>query len=97
MILVFYYFSIITVNARIGSTDKFSGGSDYNATSYVIHPLYNSSNFDFDVALVNIAQGMRLDGTNSSRIRLIRGGSSIPGGTTVDVTGWGAEVRNKSK
>ncbi|KAJ8727147.1 hypothetical protein PYW08_015544 [Mythimna loreyi] len=87
---------IRTIKVRIGSTDKFSGGLQYNATSFNSHPLYDDSTFDYDVGVVNIAEGMRLDGRNARAISMVRTGSDVDDGENVVVTGWGATAEGAS-
>jgi hypothetical protein len=42
------------MSVRAGSTYYGSGGTIHNATRVIIHERYNDSNYDYDVALVQV-------------------------------------------
>ncbi|CAB3228647.1 unnamed protein product [Arctia plantaginis] len=79
---------------RIGSTQKYSGGTEYETTTFYSHPRYKSPDFDYDVGVVNIPKGMDLDGTNASTIRLVGFGNDPQDGEDVTLTGWGDTAEN---
>ncbi|KAL4703308.1 hypothetical protein ACJJTC_006671 [Scirpophaga incertulas] len=82
------------VHVRIGSTLANSGGTMYNTSSYLRHPLYNPLTSDYDVAIVKTQRAMKLDGTTSKVISLPDAGTEVPTGTDLLVSGWGDTSEN---
>lgn len=85
-----FFFRIQSIRVRIASTQRFSGGLEYNATSFNSHPLYDDASSDYDVGVISIAEGMTLDGTNARAINMVGFGSDVADGANVVLTGWGA-------
>lgn len=77
------------IYVRIGSTESNSGGTEYETTRFYSHPLYDSRTMDYDVGVVSIPEGMNLNGTNATTIRLVGYGNDPQDGEDVTVTGWG--------
>ncbi|KAJ8727146.1 hypothetical protein PYW08_015543 [Mythimna loreyi] len=81
---------IISIVIRIGSTQSNSGGTRYNASFFDSHPWYDESTSDYDVGIIQVAEGMALDGTNARAIAMVPFNSDVVDGADVTVTGWGA-------
>lgn len=77
------------IYVRIGSTNSSCGGSQYQTTSYYIHPRYNSRISDYDAGVVRIREGMKLDGINAKAIPLVNMGYDPKERDEVILTGWG--------
>ncbi|XP_050362965.1 trypsin-7-like [Nymphalis io] len=85
---------ITRIYIRAGSTLADSGGTQYNTTKYRQHPFYNPMNSDYDVGLINVPNGITLDGVNTRAVPLPKAGTTIKNGTNVLVTGWGDTTEN---
>lgn len=46
-------------------------------------------NSDYDLGLINVPDGIKLDGQNTKAVLLPAAGSTIGPGTNVLITGWG--------
>ncbi|CAH2092295.1 unnamed protein product [Euphydryas editha] len=77
------------IYVRAGSTEADSGGTQYETTRYIQHPLYNSRRFDYDVGLINIPGGITLDGRNTRAVALPNASRTISPGINLLITGWG--------
>ncbi|CAH2092294.1 unnamed protein product [Euphydryas editha] len=86
--------SIVYVIA--GTTEADSGGYEYTTELFTPHPLYNSANSDYDVALINIRDGIKLVGSSTKTVKLADADSTIAPGTKLLVTGWGLTKENGS-
>ncbi|CAH2092299.1 unnamed protein product [Euphydryas editha] len=82
------------VYVRAGSTVTNIGGTLYNTTQYTRHPFYNRVNKDYDVGLVNIPDGITLDGQNTKAVALPNENTTIAPGTNLLITGWGRTEDN---
>ncbi|XP_075984150.1 trypsin Blo t 3-like [Anticarsia gemmatalis] len=78
-----------TVYVRIGSTNKNSGGTQYTSTTFYTHPQYNTRTYDYDVAIIQIDEGMDLDGFYARAITLVGLGNDPQDGVNMIITGWG--------
>ncbi|XP_045763666.1 uncharacterized protein LOC123866256 [Maniola jurtina] len=78
---------------RVGSVNADEGGDLIESTDFKQHPKYNSSVYDFDVGLVRLPSAIAFDNTKRA-IRLPVRKTSIPAGTRVTVSGWGATSEN---
>ncbi|XP_047546045.1 CLIP domain-containing serine protease B9-like [Vanessa atalanta] len=85
---------ITRIYIRAGSTLADSGGTQYNTSRYRQHPFYNPMNSDYDVGIINVPNGMTLDGVNTRAVPLPKAGTKINNGTNVLVTGWGDTTEN---
>ncbi|CAH2092285.1 unnamed protein product [Euphydryas editha] len=85
---------ITRIYVRAGSTQADSGGTQYNTTRYRQHPFYNPMNSDYDVGLINIPGGIKLDGQNTRAVPLPNASSTIAPGTNLLITGWGDTTEN---
>ncbi|XP_032512028.2 trypsin-7-like [Danaus plexippus] len=79
---------------RAGSSDADSGGTQYTSSTLLLHPLYNSKNYDHDAALIRTTRRIRLDGKTVKAIPLADDGCDVSSGTNVMVSGWGATSEN---
>lgn len=75
---------------RAGSSDADSGGTQYTSSTLLLHPAYNSKNYDHDAALIRTTRRIRLDGKTVKAIPLADDGCDVSSGTNVLVSGWGA-------
>ncbi|KAL0839772.1 hypothetical protein ABMA28_016410 [Loxostege sticticalis] len=82
------------VYVRAGSTEADNGGRMYSTSLYTIHPQYNPTTSDYDVAIVRLLRPMTLDGTSTKTISLPNEGTSVPAGTEILVSGWGDTSEN---
>ncbi|XP_034825613.2 trypsin-1-like isoform X1 [Maniola hyperantus] len=81
------------VSVRVGSANADEGGDLIESTDFKQHPKYNSSMYDFDVGLIRLPSPIAFDDTKRA-ISLPARGTSIPAGTRVTVSGWGATSEN---
>lgn len=71
-------------------------GSDYwqykgqvvGISKIMIHPKYNASNFDFDVAVARLAKSLRLDSTVKP-VSLVPVKTPVKTNTPITLIGWG--------
>ena len=52
----------IYINLRGGSTNRLSGGHLFFADSYTLHPQYDPSWLDFDIAIIRVADDSPMTG-----------------------------------
>ncbi|XP_047518093.1 trypsin-2-like [Pieris napi] len=78
------------VFVRAGSTDSFSGSTQYESKTFFQHPLYNTATSDYDVGYVRLPTRMTIDGQNTKRTTLVARNTAIRAGQNVTVSGWGA-------
>jgi secreted trypsin-like serine protease len=74
-----------------GATNPYSSGSTYNVSNVIVHSAYNSTTFDYDIALLKISTPVNC--TNCAPVRLINSydvqeGYTDPG-VMASITGWG--------
>ncbi|OWR55470.1 cocoonase [Danaus plexippus plexippus] len=86
--------SMVKAIIRAGSSDADSGGTQYTSSTLLLHPLYNSKNYDHDAALIRTTRRIRLDGKTVKAIPLADDGCDVSSGTNVLVSGWGATSEN---
>lgn len=78
-----------SATVRIGSTQATSGGTLYNTTMLLHHPLFNDTTNDYDVGVIKVSGEMDLDGTTTRAIKLADSVSEPEPGTIIMVSGWG--------
>lgn len=54
----------LQINLRGGSTNRISGGILFFVESYILHPQYDNTNLDFDIALLRVQDNSPLEGLN---------------------------------
>ncbi|KAG5873875.1 hypothetical protein JTB14_025065 [Gonioctena quinquepunctata] len=81
------------LNIRTGSTYKSSGGQTITVSDYVLHPQYNSTSDDFDIALLALDEDVTIE--SSAPAKLPDDGAAIPAGVSVTLTGWGRKGENR--
>ncbi|XP_065089805.1 trypsin alpha-3-like [Ochlerotatus camptorhynchus] len=84
---VFPQREVRTISLRAGTGDRQSGGKIFNVSQIVIHPQYNPSMFDNDVAVLRTSTA--LVGLNVRPILLVPQGYEPFAGVRSLVTGWG--------
>ena len=67
-----------------------SGGQDFKIAEVIVNPGYSSWTLDNDIGLLRINGQFTLGGQDIDKIDLPAQGESIPAGSIVTVTGWGA-------
>lgn len=77
------------VSIRAGSNQKSSGGEIVGARQLYMHPSYNRSTFDNDIALINLSAAVTAPKTGSISRLSDNEISAMPDGSTVWVAGWG--------
>uniref|UniRef100_A0A182JHK9 Uncharacterized protein n=1 Tax=Anopheles atroparvus TaxID=41427 RepID=A0A182JHK9_ANOAO len=78
-----------TISLRAGTTNQSSGGRIYNASRIIIHPMYNPSWMDNDVAVIRVSAPF--SGPNTESIGLVPLGFEPITGIRAIVTGWGRQ------
>ena len=84
------------MSIRVGSTSSKNGGEIYQVSKKLEHPNYDSSTFDYDVAILTLYQPI----TFSNKIKPIslpKQGSKVSDGEPTLVTGWGFTEENIGK
>ncbi|KAF7391973.1 hypothetical protein HZH68_011516 [Vespula germanica] len=76
------------VNLRAGSNDTQSGGRVYKVSKFVIHPKYNRSSSEYDVALLNLTTPF-VYGKAVRSIPIIQAYKNVAVGSPAVITGWG--------
>lgn len=76
------------INLRAGSNRTQVGGVVYKVSNFVIHPNYNRSSSEYDVALLNLTRPFNYQKTIKP-IPLIKPLWNITIGELVYITGWG--------
>lgn len=74
---------------RAGSTSKSSGGQLIQVSKIINHPRYGSSGFDWDVAIMKLAQPL-IFSSQVNQIDLAPANYNVADGETLFVSGWGA-------
>lgn len=74
---------------RIGSTYSNSGGMEYLKTDFNIHPSYDKDTSDYDIGIVNVQDGMKLNGETASAIGIVSMSNDPPAGEYMYISGWG--------
>ncbi|CAG4965126.1 unnamed protein product [Colias eurytheme] len=74
---------------RVGSSQANSGGQVLNVGSFIIHPSYDVTESNNDVAILR-AQSFINYGTNVNRISIAGSNYNLNDNTVVTVMGWGA-------
>ena len=77
------------VSIRAGSNQKSSGGEIVGANRLYMHPGYNSSTYDNDIALINLSAAVSAPKTGSIDRLSNNESSAMPEGSAVWVAGWG--------
>jgi trypsin len=72
---------------RAGSTSRLTGGVIFNSAQIVRHPQYSGTTLNNDVAVHRITGSF--GGTNQATIALATRLSTVAGGTSSVVSGWG--------
>ncbi|XP_068628101.1 transmembrane protease serine 9-like, partial [Battus philenor] len=85
---------IESINVRVGSEDAYSGGTTYDSKIFVGHPKYDSSTYDYDVAVVKLLKPIVVDGFSSALVKLPSRKCNVSPGTNLTVTGWGDTLEN---
>ncbi|XP_052888609.1 trypsin-7-like [Anopheles moucheti] len=78
-----------TVTLRAGTSNQSVGGRIYNASRIIIHPMYNPSSMDNDVAVIRVDS--YFNGPNMGYIGLVPLGYEPMAGVRAIVTGWGRQ------
>lgn len=89
-VLNIFSVDIISVTVRIGSRVSNAGGYTYETSLFSVHPRYNRTTFDHDVAVLRIPQGMTIDNNTTMIVDLVEGNTFVPKNTMLDVSGWGS-------
>ncbi|PSN67656.1 serine endopeptidase [Corynespora cassiicola Philippines] len=76
------------LSVRAGVTEWRAQGADADVASYTIHPNYNSSRYEWDIALIKLATPIETS-ANIAYAKLPAPGSEPAAGTPVTVAGWG--------
>ncbi|XP_047360075.1 trypsin-7-like [Vespa velutina] len=76
------------VNLRAGSNETQIGGRVYKVSNFVIHPKYNRSSHEYDVALLNLTTPF-VYGKTVRPISIIQANKNVAGGSPAVITGWG--------
>lgn len=77
-----------TINLRAGSNQTQVGGTVYKVSNFVIHPNYNRSSGEYDVALLNLTRPFVYKDTVRP-VSLIKPLQNVTVGEPAYVTGWG--------
>ncbi|KAL2724230.1 trypsin-7-like [Vespula squamosa] len=76
------------VNLRAGSNETQSGGRVYKISGFIIHPKYNRSSSEYDVALLNLTTPF-VYGKTVRPIPVIQAYKNVAVGSPAVITGWG--------
>lgn len=87
---VFFPRILWQITLRAGSSNRNYGGQLHNVTEIVIHPQYNPSLFDNDVALIRVERPFA--GPNVQSVLVIPARYEPATGLRTMVTGWGRTV-----
>ncbi|MFY0568725.1 serine protease [Archangium lansingense] len=77
------------LSVRYNSLLHASGGTLVSVSSIVVHPSYNSSTIDNDIALIKLSSAMTLGSTNAKAVKLPAQGSDPAVGVIALASGWG--------
>uniref|UniRef100_A0A182PRS8 Peptidase S1 domain-containing protein n=1 Tax=Anopheles epiroticus TaxID=199890 RepID=A0A182PRS8_9DIPT len=78
-----------TISLTAGTDNQQIGGRIYNATRIIIHPMYDPSTMDNDVAVIRV--NTHFSGPNTGYIGLVPLGYEPIAGMRAIVTGWGRQ------
>ncbi|KFB43602.1 AGAP001244-PA-like protein [Anopheles sinensis] len=84
-----------TISLRAGTSNQSRGGRIYNASRIIIHPMYNPSWMDNDVAVIRVSTPF--SGPNTEQIRLVPQGFEPITGIRAIVTGWGRQSEDSTQ
>lgn len=84
------------VSVRAGSNQKSSGGEIIGANQLFIHPDYDTSTFDNDIALIELSSAVSAPKTDTINRLTTNESSALPEGSTVWVAGWGTTASGGS-
>ncbi|XP_053682184.1 trypsin 3A1-like [Sabethes cyaneus] len=73
---------------RVGSTDRADGGVVIKVQSLKPHPQYNEDTFDYDYALLELAESVGYTRRIQS-VSLPKAGEAVEDGSMCTVSGWG--------
>ncbi|XP_015173397.1 PREDICTED: trypsin-7-like [Polistes dominula] len=76
------------INLRAGSNQTQSGGAVYKVYNFVVHPKYNRTSSEYDVALLNLTTPF-VYGKTVRPIPIIQENKNVTSGTPAVITGWG--------
>jgi trypsin len=76
------------VEARLGSLQHNSGGKLITASSYEIHPEFDSKTFENNIALITLSEAY----SATTPIPLPSNNNTIADGSTVRISGWGTII-----
>lgn len=83
------------VTFRAGSANNRNGGVIVTAENIAIHPQYNDSTFDNDVAIVKLVEPLELNNETIQAIKLVDEEFVINNFEMAEVSGWGRLVSNE--
>nr|XP_023028142.1 trypsin-like [Leptinotarsa decemlineata] len=78
---------------RAGSSRTDSGGQVSKVDRFIVHPYYNDSSLDYDVALLQLVSPVTTP--NATAAALPEAGKAVPVGAMLTVTGWGYTFNDK--
>ena len=84
------------VSIRAGSNQKSSGGERVYANQLFIHPSYDSSTYDHDIALIELNEAVTAPKTGTIDRLTSNENTAMPEGSTVWVAGWGTTAQGGS-
>ena len=84
------------VSIRAGSNQKSSGGEIVGASQLFMHPSYDSSTFDHDIALIELTEAVTAPKTGTIARLTNNENSAMPEGSAVWVAGWGTTASGGS-
>ena len=76
------------LRVRVGSSDLQNGGTLYQIRETITHELYQSTTYDYDVALLKLASPMSF-GEFVQPVMLATNRASLAANSMVQVSGWG--------
>lgn len=77
-----------TFKVRVGSLKYASGGTLAQVSSKIVHPSYDSSTVDYDVAVLTLSSPLTFS-TTIAAATLVASGSEPATGASTTVIGWG--------
>ena len=82
------------ITARVGTKYNGRGGKITRVVKVIIHPLYDATNLDYDIAILQLKTSIELVPKIKELVKLPAQDENIADGTVVLVTGWG-DTTNK--